>query len=87
MKRQSVTAYKAQVITCVLIALVSASSGSAQADVACHQQRFGRFSEWSAAVNMGPVVNSGVLEFWPAISPNGLSLYFWFSPSRRDSWS
>jgi WD40-like Beta Propeller Repeat len=76
-KRQSFTVYAARVIgTCVLIALVSASSVSAQTDVGCHQRRFGRFSEWSAAVNMGPVVNSQDLDFWPAISPNGLSLYF-----------
>jgi WD40-like Beta Propeller Repeat len=77
MKRQSFTGYTARVIgTSVLLALVSASSASSQTDVGCHQQRFGRFSEWSAAVNMGPVVNSETLEFWPGISPNGLSLYF-----------
>jgi hypothetical protein len=62
--------------TCVLIALVLASSASAQTDFGCRQQRFGRFSEWSVAVNLGPGINSQSLEFWPAISPNGLSLYF-----------
>ena len=60
----------------MLMALVSASSASAQTDVGCRQQRFGRFSEWSAAINMGAVINSQDLDFWPAISPNGLSLYF-----------
>ncbi|MBK5294921.1 MAG: PD40 domain-containing protein, partial [Acidobacteriia bacterium] len=76
MNRQFFTGYTARVIrTSVLMALVSASS-SAQTDVSCRQQHFGKFSEWSAAVNMGPVVNSANLEFWPAISPNGLSLYF-----------
>lgn len=61
---------------CALMAIASASSASAQTDVACRQRQFGKFSEWSAAVNMGPVVNSRNLEFWPMISPNGLSLYF-----------
>jgi hypothetical protein len=60
----------------VLIALVSASSSNAQTDAACRQRQFGKFSEWSAAVNLGPVVNSGNMESWPMISPNGLSLYF-----------
>jgi len=58
------------------MALVSVSTAGAQTDAACRQRHFGKFSEWSAAVNMGPVVNSGVFEYWPAISPNGLSLYF-----------
>src|SRR5881296_771925 len=39
------------------------------------RQRFGPFSDWSAPVNLGPVVNSGSDDFHPAISPNGLSLY------------
>ena len=69
--------YTARAIgTCVLIALVSASTANAQTDNACRQRHFGKFSEWSAAVNMGPVVNSPNLDFWPMISPNGLSLYF-----------
>ncbi|MEO7649396.1 MAG: hypothetical protein ABIZ80_02935, partial [Bryobacteraceae bacterium] len=77
MKRQSFTGCAAQAIsTCVLIALVSASSSKAQTDVACRQRQFGKFSEWSAAVSLGPVVNSPNLDFWPSISPNGLSLYF-----------
>jgi len=58
------------------MALVSVSTAGAETDAACRQRHFGNFSEWSAAVNMGPVVNSGVFEYWPAISPNGLSLYF-----------
>jgi hypothetical protein len=77
MKRQSFTKCTARAIgTCVLIALVPAFTVSAQTDVACRQNQFGRFSEWSAAVNLGPVVNSTNLDFWPSISPNGLSLYF-----------
>ena len=58
------------------IALVLASFAAAQTDVGCHQKQFGKFSEWSAAVNLGPVVNSPNLDYWPSISPNGLSLYF-----------
>jgi hypothetical protein len=49
MKKQSLTGYAVQVITtCVLIALIPARSASAQTDVGCRQQQFGRFSEWSA---------------------------------------
>jgi hypothetical protein len=77
MKVQFSRGYTARVIsTSVLIALVSASSSDAQTDAACRQRQFGRFSEWSAAVNLGPVVNFRNMEFWPMISPNGLSLYF-----------
>jgi hypothetical protein len=35
-----------------------------------------QFSAWSAAVNLGPVVNSAGNEERPAISRDGLSLYF-----------
>ena len=77
MRRQSFTDYTARAIgTCVLIALVSTFTVSAQTDAACRQKQFGKFSEWSAAVNLGPVVNATNLDFWPSISPNGLSLYF-----------
>ena len=69
------TKHTARVIgTCVLMALNSAPA--AQTDAACRQRHFGKFSEWSAPVSLGPVVNSPSLEFWPSISPNGLSLYF-----------
>ena len=33
------------------------------------------FSDWSAPVNLGPVVNSAILEQGPAISKDGLSLF------------
>src|SRR2546422_7227456 len=33
------------------------------------------YSDWSAPVNLGPVVNSGSNEQHPAISKDGLSLY------------
>jgi Tol biopolymer transport system component len=35
-----------------------------------------KFSDWSAPVNLGPVVNSPFNDFAPAVSKNGLSLYF-----------
>ena len=59
-----------------LIFLVDASFACAQTDIGCQQRRFGRFSEWSQLASLGPVVNSTNAEYWPAIAPNGLSLYF-----------
>ena len=44
--------------------------------VAAAPVRGQRFSDWSAPVNLGPVVNSPSGDFFPAISKNGLSLYF-----------
>lgn len=35
-----------------------------------------RYSEWSAPQNLGPTVNSPFSELGPAISKDGLSLYF-----------
>jgi Tol biopolymer transport system component len=35
-----------------------------------------KYSDWSEAVNLGPVVNSPANDFAPHISRNGLSLYF-----------
>ena len=40
------------------------------------QPGISNFSDWSAPVNLGPVVNSTFAEGGPAISKNGLSLYF-----------
>jgi hypothetical protein len=42
----------------------------------CPLQQFGQFSEWSAPVNLGPVINSSSDDYHPAISANGLTLYF-----------
>lgn len=39
-------------------------------------QAAARFSEWSEAVNLGPVVNSPFVDFLPNLSRDGLSLYF-----------
>ncbi len=44
--------------------------------VAYHAAAAAKFSDWSAPVNLGPVVNSGFVEVGPAISKDGLSLYF-----------
>lgn len=35
-----------------------------------------QYSDWSAPVNLGPVVNSTVVDIDPSISKDGLSLYF-----------
>ena len=35
-----------------------------------------RYSDWSAPINLGPTVNSAFTELAPAISKDGLSLYF-----------
>jgi hypothetical protein len=48
----------------VLLSAFTASSGAL------------RYSEWSAPVNLGPVVNSASNDRGPAISKDGLSLYF-----------
>src|SRR5437773_4240357 len=34
------------------------------------------FSEWSPPVNLGPTVNTGFIDAGPALSKDGLSLYF-----------
>jgi hypothetical protein len=39
-------------------------------------QSVARFSEWSDAENVGPVVNSSFQDFLPNLSSDGLSLYF-----------
>jgi len=63
-------------LRCTLMIVASLSSAGSHADNGCHQHRFDEFSEWSKPVNLGPVVNSDASDNWPAISPNGLSLYF-----------
>ena len=64
------------VVPVLLLTLISADIGSGQSSARCPQQSFGKFSEWSTPVSLGPVVNSARGDQWPAISPNGLSLYF-----------
>ena len=50
-----------------MLALVIAQAPSAQAQ---------KYSDWSAPVNLGPVINSTSADQQPAISKDGLSLYF-----------
>ena len=49
------------------IVLVSAFTASSRAQ---------RYSDWSAPINLGPTVNSTSMDRGPAISKDGLSLYF-----------
>src|SRR6266852_3484845 len=54
----------------------------------------GKFSRWSAPVNLGPAVNSSSDDYHPAISRDGLSLYltstrpggFATTPGFEDIW-
>jgi Tol biopolymer transport system component len=48
----------------VLVSAVTASSGGQ------------KYSEWSTPVNLGPAVNSSAMDRAPAVSKDGLSLYF-----------
>src|SRR5262249_45650637 len=36
-----------------------------------------RYGEWAAPANLGPAVNSAAVELGPALTPDGLSLYFY----------
>ena len=53
-------------LTVIVLLALSVSSAAAQPD----------FSDWAAPVNLGPIVNSSFTEGGPAISKDGLSLYF-----------
>ena len=55
---------------------VSARSPGALAKSDIDTEGLGPFSAWSNPVNLGPVVNSKFDDFHPAISKDGLSLYF-----------
>lgn len=50
-----------------VLAIVMAQPSSTQAQ---------KYSDWSTPVNLGPVINSGLSDQGPAISKDGLSLYF-----------
>ena len=56
---------------------------SAQAPAAAQQDLQG-FTEWAAPVNLGPPVNTAAEESAPAISDDGLSLYFNRNPNLPD---
>jgi hypothetical protein len=55
----------------VLVSAVTASSGAQ------------KYSDWSEPINLGPIVNSTSMDRGPAISKDGLSLYF--ASNRLDS--
>lgn len=57
------------------VCAVFASNGAAAEEV------FPPFGDWSAPVNLGPLVNSGEEESGPAISDDGRSLYFNRNPN------
>jgi hypothetical protein len=42
----------------------------------CPQSQFGQFSDWSEPVNLGPAINTPSDDYHPAISNDGLTLYF-----------
>jgi WD40-like Beta Propeller Repeat len=67
------------------VVLVAGSVGalSPQAPAAA-QEDFQGFAEWAAAVNLGPPVNTAAEESAPAISDDGLSLYFNRNPNLPD---
>ena len=44
-----------------------------------------KYSDWSEPINLGPIINSAVNDFSPAISKDGLSLYF-TSTNRPDGF-
>jgi hypothetical protein len=50
-----------------MLALVVALAPSAHAQ---------KYSDWSAPVNLGPVINSGFFDYHTYVSKNGLSLFF-----------
>ncbi len=66
----------ANLLGTALVACLILNPAQAQQGSACGPQTYGKFTEWSAPVNLGPVVNSASGDQWPALSPDGLSLYF-----------
>jgi Tol biopolymer transport system component len=54
------------ILICLVLVLVATSRPGAEP----------KYSEWVAATNLGPVVNSSFFELSPAVSKDGLSLYF-----------
>lgn len=60
----------------VVLAAVSRPTAVFGDDEPGNDEPLGPFSDWSEPVNLGPVVNSPDDDYHPAISKNGLSLYF-----------
>ena len=61
-----ITSASGAVAAIILIAMASTSPVTAAPE----------YSEWSRPINLGPVVNSGFNDLAPALSKDGLSLYF-----------
>jgi Tol biopolymer transport system component len=61
-------------IPLVLGALLAGDAGAGSSFLAVD---LGTFTPWSAPVNLGPIVNSAGAEAGPALSGDGLSLYFY----------
>jgi hypothetical protein len=60
-------------------AVLDTSGASAMVRSATEKSRAAgpQFTGWSAPVNLGPAINSAVTETGPALSKNGLTLYFY----------
>ena len=69
MKRTTLRNMKCGIIMTVVILMTSAVPVTASS-------RAQRYSDWSAPINLGPTVNSTSMDRGPAISKDGLSLYF-----------
>ena len=69
---------KAPVQISLVIAVLTFLMGSADAQ---------KFSDWSAPVNLGPIINFAQNNLHPAISRDGLSLYYSAGPTNKlDIW-
>src|SRR5712664_716112 len=60
---------------CSLVVAHDVAHASEQEHNRC-QREFGRFSDWSAPVNLGPSINTEFNEFHAAISADELSIFF-----------
>jgi hypothetical protein len=73
------TPHSRRLVWPAFLALLTACEPSAVGPGIVAHQSFAdaaRFSDWSAPVNVGPPVNTALIEQGPAISKDGLSLYF-----------
>lgn len=70
MKRKTFTA-----ITFGIMAIITAMAIS-QSTITAQNPPAQKYSDWSEPINLGPTVNSELNDFSPAMSKDGLSLYF-----------
>src|SRR3954467_9964908 len=52
------------------------SAGALLGSLAAYPSAGPAYSDWAAPVNLGPIVNSAFIDAGPAISRDGLTLYF-----------